>query len=160
FGQRSEAVTGVLAGRLALAELAAMHGDEARAEALHAGEVLVAGGLVDGAFAAELGLDRDDRQAVRLHPAVAAAFAHGLVDDDALRRIGIELALAPTPLLGGTGLVVDDRGDAGGLAEVTLQPVQLVAVMHGGARREGAAGRILLRLVACDGDALQTLGIE
>src|SRR5215471_7326272 len=98
FGQRSEPVTSVLAGRLALAKLAAMHGDEARAEALHAGEVLVAGGLVDGSFAAELGLDRDDRQAVRLHPAVAAAFAHGLVDDDALRRIGIELALAPTPL--------------------------------------------------------------
>ena len=42
---------------LALAQPAAMDGDEARAEALEAGEVLVAGRLVDRALAAELGLD-------------------------------------------------------------------------------------------------------
>ena len=44
--------------------LAAMHRNEARAETLQAGEILVARVLVDGALAAELGLDRLDRDAV------------------------------------------------------------------------------------------------
>ena len=59
-------------------------GDEARAEALEAGEILVAARLVDGALAAELGLDRLHRDAVRLLRAIAAALAHQLVDEDAL----------------------------------------------------------------------------
>ena len=61
---------------LRLAQRAALHGDEARAEALDAGVILVAGRLVDRALAAELGFHRQHRQAVRLHAAVAAAFAH------------------------------------------------------------------------------------
>ena len=61
------------------------------------------------ALAAELGLERLDRQAVRLHAAVAAAFAHELVDHDALGRIGILAALAAAALFGGAGLVVDQR---------------------------------------------------
>jgi hypothetical protein len=48
-----------LAGRLdAFFSFAALHGDEARAEALEAGVVLVAHRLVDLALAAELGLER------------------------------------------------------------------------------------------------------
>ena len=58
--------------------------EERRAVALEAGEVLVAGGLVDLRLAAELGLDRLHRQAVGLLAAVAAALAHALVDPDAL----------------------------------------------------------------------------
>ena len=77
-----------------------------------------------------------------------------------LGGIGHRPALAPPPLLGGAGLVVDDDGDAGDLAEVALHLVQIVAVMHRGARREAAAGRILVRLVADDGDALHALGSE
>ena len=54
---------------------AADDADEARAEALGARVVLVAARLVDLALAAELGLERQHRDAVRLHRAVAAAFA-------------------------------------------------------------------------------------
>src|SRR5258708_40014980 len=88
-----------------------MHGDEARAEALDAGIVLVAVGLVDGALAAELGLDRLDRDAVRFLRAVAAALAYHLVDEDALGRVGELAALAAAALLRRAGLVGDgERG--------------------------------------------------
>src|SRR5205814_9003150 len=56
---------------------------EARAEALEATEVLIAGRLVDPTLAAELGLERHHGQAIRLDVAVAAAFADELVDHDA-----------------------------------------------------------------------------
>src|SRR3546814_9178749 len=79
-----------------------MDGDEAGAEAVHAGEVLVAGRLVDGTLAPELGFHRHHRDAVGLHRAVAAAFADQLVDEGALRRVGIAPALAAAALLGGT----------------------------------------------------------
>ena len=67
------------------------------AVALHARVVLVAGRLVDLGLAAELGLDRQDRQAVGLRAAVAAALADALVDEDALRRLGCLAALAGAP---------------------------------------------------------------
>ena len=101
--------------------------------------VLVAGVLVDAALAAELGLQRLDRQAVALHRAVAAAFAHQLVDDHALGRVDHRAALAAAALLGGAGLVVDDDGDARDLAQLALHVVELVAVVHGHARREAAS---------------------
>src|SRR5262249_33290885 len=141
-------------------QLAAMHGDETRAEALHTGKVLVAGRLVDGALAPEFCLDRNHRQAVGLHAAIAAALADGLIDHYALGWIGLEAALAPPPFFGGAGLIVDDGGDAGDLPEFALQPVQFVAVVHGRARREDAASRIFFRLVADDRDALQPFGME
>ena len=107
---------------LALLQLRAVHGDEGRAEALHAGEVLVAGRLVDGALAAELGLQRLHRDAVRLHAAVAAALADQFVDDDALLGIGERAALAAAALLGGAGLVVDQHGAAGDFATAPSAP--------------------------------------
>ena len=71
------------ASRHAAAQLAAVDGDEGRAKALYAGIVLVAGRLVDGALAAHLGFQRLDRNAVRLHRAIAAAFADRRIDHDA-----------------------------------------------------------------------------
>ncbi|KAG1183855.1 hypothetical protein G6F35_015241 [Rhizopus arrhizus] len=70
-------------GRRALPGLAAHDGHEAGAEAFRARVVLVAAGLVDGALAAIRRFQRHDRQAVRLHAAVAAAFAHRAVDQHA-----------------------------------------------------------------------------
>src|SRR5206468_5651186 len=116
-------------------QFAAFDGDEARAEALQARVVLVAGVLVDAAFATELGLDRLDRQAVALHRAVAAAFAHELVDDDAPGRILDRAALAAAALLGGAGLVVDDHRAARDLAQRLLHFIELVAVVHRHRRR-------------------------
>ncbi len=109
-----------------------MHGDEGRAEALHAGEVLVAVGLVDRALAAEFGLERLHRDAVRLHAAIAAALADQLVDDHALVGIGIAAALAAAAFLGGAGLVVEEqRRRPGSSAQFALHGVELVAMMDG-----------------------------
>ncbi len=118
---------------LALLQLRAVHGDERGAEPLHAGVVLVAGRLVDGALPAELGLQRLHRDAVRLHAAVAAALADELVDDDALLGIGERAALSSAALLGGAGLVVDQNGAAGDFAKLPLHGLQVVAVMEGDA---------------------------
>ena len=140
-----------------LLHLGAVHGDEARAEAVEAGEILVAGRLVDGALGAELGLQRHDRDAVRLDAAVAAALAHGRVDEHALVGIGEQAALAAAALLGGAGLVVDQHGDARHLAQLLLQALQLAAVVDRHALRDGAE-RILVRLVGDDDDLLDALG--
>ena len=126
-------------GAVGLAQLAAMHGDEARAEAFDAGKVLVAVGLVDAALAAELGFQRLHRDAVRHLRAVAAAFADALVDEDALGRIGIEPALAAAALFGRAGLVVDQHREAGDIAQLALHGIELAAVMDGGQRREEIA---------------------
>src|SRR6185437_16240343 len=132
---------------LRLAQAAAVHGDEARAEAVDAGIVLVAGRLVDRPLAAKFGLHRHDREAVRLRRAIAAALAHRLVDEDALGRIGVFAALAPAALLGGAGLVVDQDGDALDLAQIALNLVEPVAVVDVDPGREADAA-IFLRLAA------------
>ena len=62
---------------------------EAWAEPLDAGVILVAVGLIDLAFAAKRGFQRLNGNAVRGNRAVAATFANGFVDEDALWRIGI-----------------------------------------------------------------------
>ena len=140
-------------------QLAAFDGDEARAETLEAGIVLVAGRLIDLPLAAEGRLDRRDGDAVRLDAAIAAAFADELVDEDALVGIGELAALAPPALLGGTGLVIDDDADVpGDVHELLLHRLQIVAVMEGDMRREAGVGRIFVGLVGDDGDALDALG--
>src|SRR5690606_18389882 len=88
---------------LPLARLAAVHGDEARAEALDAAVILVAVGLVDLALAPELGFLRQHAHAERLPATVAAAFAHQRVDEHALGRVDHLAALAPAALFGGAG---------------------------------------------------------
>ena len=111
-----------------------------RAEALEAGIILVAARLVDRALAAELGFQRLDRDAVRLHAAIAAAFADQLVDDDALVGIGKGAALAAAALLGGAGLVVDQHRDAGDRRQARVcTAIELVAVMDGDAARPVAS---------------------
>ena len=94
---------------LALAHAAAMHGHEARAEAIHAAVVLVAVALVDLALAPELGFLRQHRHAERLLPAIAAAFAHQRVHHHPLLRIDDLAALAAAALLGGADLVEDQH---------------------------------------------------
>ena len=92
--------------------LCAVHGHEGRAEALHAGKVLVAARLIDGALAAPFGLQRLHRDAIRFHAAIAAALADQFVDDHALVGIGERAALAAAAFFGGAGLVVDQDGAA------------------------------------------------
>src|SRR6185437_12236170 len=118
----------------------------ARAEALDAGEVLVAVRLVDGALATELGFDGLHRDAVRFLRAVAATLADELVDEDALRRIGKLAALAAAAFLGGASLVVDDDGEAGRVAELALHRVELVAVADRDAGGEAGIHRVFVGL--------------
>ena len=67
---------------------------------------------MDPRLAAELGVDRLHGQAVRLGPAVAAALTDPLVDEDPLRRLDGQPALALAPQLGRAFLVVDEDRDA------------------------------------------------
>ncbi len=134
-----------------------MHSDEARTEALDAGVVLVACVLVNLALAAQLGFLRQHRQAVGLLAAVTATLAHGGIDEHALGRVFQLAALAPTTLLGGTGLVVDDHRDALEFTQLTLHRIQFAAMVEAGDRREGIAGRVLVRLVADQRDTLDAL---
>ena len=135
-----------------------MHGDEGRAKAVDAGEILVAARLVDPALAAELGLDRLDRDAVRLHAAIAAALADQFVDDDPLVGIGKGAALAAAALFGRAGLVVDQHRDALDLAQLALDEVEVVAMMERRAGRELRRAAVFVRLVGDDGDALDAFG--
>src|SRR3546814_14085986 len=121
--------------RLLLAQAAAVHGDEAGAEAVHAGEVLVAGRLVDGALAAELGFHRHHRDAVGLHRAVAAALADQLVDEDAFGRIGIASALTAAAFLGRPGLAGAHPPDARPAYPPPPDQRDIVAVLSAATRR-------------------------
>ena len=113
-----------------LLERTAFDGDKTRAETFQATRILVAGALVDGAFAAKFGFQRLDRQAVALYAAVAAAFTHQLVDDHPHGRVDSGATLAAAALLGGAGLVVNDGGGAFDLAELALDVVEQIAVFH------------------------------
>ena len=158
--RRQRQLGGGLLVDLALAQAAAFDGDEGRAETVQAGEVLVAGRLVDGTLGAELGLDRRDRQAVRRHGTVAAAFADRLVDEHALGGIGEGAALPAAALLCSAGLIVDQDRDALHLAQLALHLVELVAVMEGDTRRPLRADRIFARLVGHQCDAARAFGIN
>src|ERR1700730_2274554 len=65
LGQRRQLVLAKITA-LPLPQRTAVHRDEARTETFDAGIILVAARLIDFAFAAELGLDGNYRQAVRL----------------------------------------------------------------------------------------------
>src|SRR5690606_3146869 len=133
------------------------HRQEGRAEALHAGVVLVARGLVDAGLAAEFGLHRLHRHAVRLLAAVAAAFAHALVDDHA--RLGLEglAAAALAAQFGGALLVVDQYRGAAGLRQHLLRFHDAVAVPDFGAARQVHAV-VAAEVLGGDDDALDAVG--
>ena len=150
--QRGDRLLGS-AGRCARAPAPSLDQHEAGAKTLDAGEILVAGGLVDRPLAPEFGLQRHDREAVRLHAAIAAALAHVRVDDDAPVRVLQQAALAPAPLLGRAHLVVDDGRDTLPLAQLALHLVERVPVMDRHAVRELPVEGVFLRLVGDHGDA-------
>ena len=103
-------------------------------------------------LAPEIGLQRHDREAVRLHAAIAAALAHVRVDDDAPVRVLQQAALAPAPLLGRAHLVVNDGRDPLPLAQLALHLVERVPVMDRHAVGELPVEGVLLGLVGDHGD--------
>jgi hypothetical protein len=145
--------------RLVLRLLAGHDREERRAVALEAGEVLVAGGLVNLRLAAELSLDGDHRQARGLLAAIAAALAYALVDPDALGRLGRLAALALAAQLRGALLVVDQDGHALHLRELLLRREQLAAVAQLGDLGQLHAA-VAARVLGCDDDAAHALELE
>ena len=131
-GQRRR-VHGEGRDRLGLSVVSALDGDEGRAEAVDAGIVLITGRLVDLALAAELGVERLDRDAVRRLGTVAAALANQGVDENALGRRRHGSALAAAAFLVGADLIVNQHRDARNLAQLLLDGDQL------GARADGHA---------------------
>ena len=133
------------------------NGEERRAEALHAAVVLVARRLMDARLASELGVHRLDAHAVRLLAAIAAAFAHTLVDDDDLSRlIGLATA-ARAAQLSGAFLIVQQHGGTRDRGQHTLCLIQTVAVPDFGATRQlhGIEAR---RVVGGDDDLVDAIG--
>src|SRR5260221_2376718 len=162
FGHCGEQRLDILSARRtsALAHAATMHRDEAGAETLHTGEILVAGRLIDHALAAELGFQRQHGYAVRLDAAVAATFAYEIVDEGALGGIGILIALAPAALFRGTGLVVNDDRHARYFGEFALHLIIFVAMMDGHAGRPFRVRRIFFRLVSDNRDFLRAFAMH
>jgi hypothetical protein len=113
-----------------LARLHAVDRHEARAEALDAGIVGVAGTLVHAALQAQVAGLGLQRRAVRLLAAVAAAFAHRVVDEHALGGLGNSPFLRRRRFSARTDLVVDQHRHALELAQLALHRVHVVAVMH------------------------------
>src|SRR4051812_32006784 len=134
-----------------------MHRDETRAKPLDAGKVLIAVRLVDPPLATKFGLQRLHRDAIGGLRAIAAAFADAFIDEDALRRIRIEPALAAPALFRRAGLVVDQYREALDVAQFLLHGVEFAAVMDGGAGWEIVAG-IFFRLVGDDCEPLGAFG--
>jgi hypothetical protein len=113
-----------------LAPRRAFDGDEARAETVDAGEILVAGRLVDLPLAAERGFLRLDAEAVGFDRAVAAAFANEIVDKGEFRRVGHLPALAAAALFGGAGLFIDQDRHARNVAQFALHRIEIGARME------------------------------
>ena len=107
---------------------AAFHRDETRTKTIYARVVFIAGILVDCSFAPEWCFFRNDRQAVRLDGTIATTLADEIVDDDEFVRCGHRAALAAPAFLGCTGLCVDQHGDAGNVAQLTLDRVEFTAL--------------------------------
>src|SRR5690606_19666797 len=158
LGQGREVDIGTDAGRLL--QLAALDRDKAGAETAHAGEIFVAAGLVDGALAAGVGFLGQDRQAVGLDAAVAAALAYVGVNHHPLVGVGHGAALTATTFFGGAGLIVDDYRAAFDLPQFPLNRVQVVAVVEGGAVGKVRPGRVLVDVVTDHGDSANTLAVK
>ncbi len=112
-----------------LAQPAALDGNEAGAEPLETGVILVATGLVDLPLAAQFGIKRHDRDTIRLHRAIAATFADFGVDPDAPVGVGELSLLAAAALFGGAGLDIEDRTDAAGIFQLALDVHHLGAFL-------------------------------
>src|SRR3984885_3723587 len=123
-----------------------MNRNEARTEALDAGEILVAARLVDTPLAPEFRFHGLERPAIGDASAISAAFADLGIDEGALGRVGPFAALAQAPPLGRAGLVVQDDRHALEFAKFTLRLIHRVAMAKAHAVGQRDAG-VALRVV-------------
>ena len=78
-----------------------------------------------------------------------------VVDEEPPRRVDQLALLAPAPLLGGAGLLVDQDRHALHLAQAPLHRVELVAAVELGAGREAAVDGVVLGDVVGEHDDLR-----
>ena len=142
----------------ALAQLAAMHGDEAGAEAFHARKIFIAIALVDTALAAVFGFFGQHRHAETFHPAIAAAFADQRIHQHALLRIHQLAALAAAAFFGGAGLVVNQDASALHFTQHFLHGIEVTTVVEGGALREERRIRPLVDVITDQRNGLHAFG--
>src|SRR3984885_9473422 len=124
-----------------------MNRNEARTEALDAGEILVAARLVDAPLAPEFRFQGLDRHAIGDASAISAAFADLRIDEGANGRVGPFAALAQAPPLGRARLVVQYDRDAVEFAKFTLRLIHRVAMAKANAVGQRDA-RVALGLVS------------
>ncbi len=146
-------------GRRAAAQLAAVHGDKGWAKALQAGIILVAARLVDGALAPEFGFQRLHRDAVRLHRAIAAAFADRGIDDHAALRILQRSPFTTPAFFGSARLHEHDGGSALHFAQRFHDGVELIAMRGLGAGRD-IGGRIGIGIFRNQVDVADAFAVE
>src|SRR6516165_1879144 len=72
--------------------------------------------------------------------AIAASLANRAIDEHAPVRIWKTTPLAPAPLFGSAGLVVNEHRDPFDLPQLTLHGVQIAAIMDFDPRGEAEAG--------------------
>src|SRR5690606_5040948 len=124
---------GVGAGRdvthSGLTRFSAFQCHETWAIAFDAGEVLVARGLIDASLRTPRGLQWLYGQTVRRLRAVPAALTDFRMYEGAPGGVGVGASLAPTALLGGTGLVINQNRGAFHFAQLLLDGVQLITMV-------------------------------
>ncbi len=114
--------------------------DERGALAVDAGLVEVAAPLVHRHLRAEIRLDVDERHAGGVLGTVTAPFTDPAVDPHGLRQRRPLPARAQPAFLCGTGVEMDEGGDAVDGGELALRPSRVVPVQHGGDRVEPGVG--------------------
>jgi len=110
--------------------------------------------LIDLTLAPPFGFERLHGNAVRLHAAIATAFAHELVDDHALVGIREFATFAAAALFRSAGLIVDKSSNTGDGREFALNSVQLVTVINFHPLGEIDVLRIFPRLVGDEDNTL------
>ena len=134
-----------------LANFCALHRHKAGAKPFHAREILVATGLINRAFAAQFRLHRNNRDAIGLHPAIAAALANIGIDKDPLIDIGKAAPLAAAAFFGGAGLDIEDCRDPLFHLHLILHLGQIIALIARDAPWKGTPVDIFLGVID-DGD--------
>ena len=115
---------------------------------------------MDSRLGAEIGVHRQQRDAIRLLHAVAAALTHALVDHDAARRLGQDSAAAPPPLFRSAELVVDHYRDALGSSQFGQHLFQILARAEFSGLGQTGPLPELRRILAKHDDLGDTLGLE
>ena len=121
------------------AHVVAADGDETGAKTIDARIIFVARRLVDAAFSSKFGFFRQNGNAIRLHTAIATAFAHHVVDKGEYFWVFECAFFAATAFFGGADLIVNQHAGACNGAQFLLYVIHVGAIVDGHRRRQYGA---------------------